>query len=67
MNWFKQHLNWVFIITTVLAVLLLIIVMLIIERANSETIALFLTPLNICIVLGWFIVGRWVLNRKRKG
>ena len=66
MSWFNKHLNWTFVITSVVAIFLLGLVVYVIELANSEVFTLFISFLNIAIVLGWFMIGRWVLNRKRK-
>lgn len=66
MGWFKQHLNWAFVIASGVALLLLALIVYIIELANSEVFSLFISFFNIAIVLGWFITCGWILNRKRK-
>jgi hypothetical protein len=66
MDWFKQHLNWTLVIASGVALLLLGLIVYMIELANSEVFALFISLFNIAIILGWLIVCGWILNRKRK-
>ena len=66
MDWFKQHLNWTLVIASGVALLLLALIVYIIELADSEVFALFISLFNIAIILGWLIVCGWILNRKRK-
>jgi L-asparagine transporter-like permease len=66
MGWFKNHLNWTFIIASGIAVLLLALIVYLIELADSEMFSLLISFLNIAIVLGWALTCAWIMNRKRE-